>query len=102
MMQRATRIKAVNHAKFFWRNNRSQTLASKPRTPTVCCIPVNQLSAACHERGMKSENQDQWVPVVKLYMGMARVIVYEGERAQSIWKDYCAGIFGKKGKTALS
>jgi hypothetical protein len=33
-------------------------------------------------------------------MGMARVIIYEGERAQSIWKDYCAGIFGKKGKTA--
>ena len=99
MTQRVTRIKAVNHAKFYWKNNRSQTLKCKPRTPTVCCIPVDQLAESCRERGLKPENQDVWQPVVKLYLSMARVIVYEGEVAQGIWNDYKAGIFGKKKST---
>ncbi len=98
MSQRATRIKAVNHASFHWVNQFGMKLAAKPRTATVHAQPVGRFSVETQERIKAQRLEDRWTPVVRLYLSMARVIRYDGERAQTIWREYCAGIYGKKGK----
>jgi hypothetical protein len=95
MTQRATRLKSVNHASFKWRNQFGQTLRVKPPRPTVQGRPIHELTQECQERIKESRLEDIWTPVVKLFLSMARVIQYDGDRAQSIWRDYCAGIYGK-------
>ena len=98
MTQRTTRIKAVNHATFSWRNQFGMVIAKKPRKPTVHGVLIETLKSECRERAMKC--QDIWTPVVRLYLSMARVIRYEGKRAVEIWRTYCAEVYGSNKRKA--
>ena len=94
MTQRATRIKGVHHATLHYRNQFGVTIAKKPRKPTVHCVPVDSMPVAVRARAMTC--LDRWVPVVRLFLSMARVLRYEGDAAMKVWKAYCAGVYGKK------
>ena len=100
--QHCTDLKKVTHAEFFWRNQLGQKVSRKPRKPSVNgqVFEPDALLYRGHGEGMLSYAKrkgllDKWTPVVKLYCSMARVIVYEGRRAQSIWREWTAKNYKK-------
>jgi hypothetical protein len=95
MNQRCTNLKRANHATFHWRNQFGMVIKSKPKSPTVHGRPVSELCETAQNRIRALNLFDTWVPVVNLVMGANRSLKYEGQRAQSIWSEFCAQQYGK-------
>jgi len=105
MTQRCTDLKKVTHVTLHYRNQTGVIVSKKPRKPSVNgqVFDKDALLYRGNGEGLLSYAKrkgllDTWVPVVRLYCSMARIIEYQGDRAAAIWKEYCARIYRKTAK----
>lgn len=75
--------------------------ASKPTKPTVKGLEVDskalryQSSETMLSYAMRRGLLDTWVPVLKLQLSNNHSLIYEGEKALSIWGEWRKEIFKK-------
>ena len=95
-------LKKVQYARFGWRSSSGYTRRTKPRRPTVHGqeFDPDARAQAGHGECLLSLARrcglvDTWTPVIRLQFAANHAVVYQGHRAQSLWKEWNAGIFGK-------
>lgn len=95
----------VQYARFGYTNGAGTFRSTKPRQPTVHGEPFNadaKLYGGFGESMLSFAKRnhllDTWRPVVRLQFAANHSVVFIGHRAQTIWREWQARIFGKKGK----
>lgn len=98
-------LNKVNYARFFYRNQWKQVRPTLPKWPTARCEklegnfvkvspddPLETAEQAARRLGIL----DVWKPVCVLQFSSTHAIEYTGDKAKSIWKEYCRRIFKQK------
>lgn len=101
-------LNKVQYASFGWRNQHGQWSSTKrlhsalgrdynpdePAFNAVSGLPAEMME----ERAKRLKLKDIWTPEVKLQLQANHRLVYTGEKAQSIWREWNRRQFKKKGK----
>ena len=79
---------------------------TKPKGPTMYGVELNELPAVTLPTGIKQSAflwakernriDGEWIPVLTLQLCNSHSLVYTGNKALILWKEWCAKIFGKK------
>lgn len=89
-------------AKFFYRNQYGNISDLQPTQHTNRGIPFNPddkivgLDMTMLQYATQYKLIDLWKPCIKLKLTASETLWYEGDRAVSIYKEWCSRIFKKK------
>ena len=97
-------LNKVQYARFQYRNQFGDACSIKPPFPTSRSVKFNPFNTVfksgltMEEYAIKHNLLDIWTPEVYLQLQANHSLTYTGQRAVSIWKEWCARQFNKKGK----
>lgn len=83
----------VAYCKYYFEDRLCQyTRHIKPKVPTM----FNEtLDPAFFTKAEKQGLIDEWIPTVRVQMCNGHPLIFKGERATNIWKEWCALVFSK-------
>ena len=94
-------INKVQFARFFYRNQYGQTVDTLPPQETVRAMQFNpddkcfMSDLTLIEYAEAAKLLDVWVPEVHLKITANCRLVFTGDKAKSIWKEWCRKQFNK-------
>lgn len=101
-------LKKVQWAKFVWENQWGQKKPLKPIVPTVRGEYVSHSELAefhrdypiesMFERAKRLDLLDTWEKFCYLKLQANTILVYTGDKAQSVYDAFCAQVFSKRRK----
>jgi hypothetical protein len=101
-------LKKVQWVELRFRNQLGQLVKQLPPTPTASCfaltddlfcpaIPkLNWPRESLLARAMRKKIVDKWTPVLTLQLTANHSLTYTGEKALTLYKAWCAKIYGSR------
>lgn len=97
-------LSKVTFGRFYYRNQWGQLTDVLPPKEIITVHGVkfaaNESMYGSTERAIDAAKRlgmlDVWIPEVKFQLTANHQIVYTGDKAKSLWKEYCRRIFNKK------